>query len=76
MEIEVPFGVESALRAAERINPRVRIEMVVKAGVVKQIDVNDLGGITETQAITKELTKAGFRAEGNRLAWSPFSRSR
>lgn len=76
MEIEVPFGVESALKAAERINPRVRIEMVVKAGVVRQIDVNDLGGLTETKEITAALTKAGFRAEGNRLAWSPYSRTR
>lgn len=70
MEIEVPFGVESALRAVERAAPSVRVEVRLHKGIVEHVEV-PLSRMEATQEVTGALLKAGFRIEADgRYVWT------
>jgi hypothetical protein len=70
MEIELPFGVESALRTVERTAPQLRIDIRLHRGVVEQVEVP----LSRTEAVgevVQALTKAGFRIEAEgRYVWT------
>lgn len=70
MEIELPFGVESALRAVEKTAPQLRAEVRLHHGVVEQVEL-PLNRGEATAEVVQALTKAGFRIEAEgRYVWT------
>lgn len=70
MEVELPFGVESALRAVQRVAPSVAVEMRVRRGVVEQVELQ-LSRAEATPEVLASLAKAGFRSEADsRSVWT------
>ena len=70
MEIELPFGVESALRTVERTAPQLRIDIRLHRGVVEQVEV-PLSRTEAVNEVVQALTKAGFRIEAEgRYVWT------
>lgn len=73
MEVELPFGIESALREVTRVKPTAWVQMSVCRSVVQQVEV--VLTPIEAAQLQAALRKAGFApaaGDANRFVWSKY----
>lgn len=73
MEVELPFGIESAVREVTKVKPTAWVQMSVCRGVVQQVEV--VLTTAEAAQLQGTLRKAGFTTtpdSPNRFVWSRY----